>query len=132
MQHSIPVQHYEPQAENMARAIESCVHCGFCLPTCPTYLTMGEEMDSPRGRIFLMKEMLEGELALDDAITYVDQCLGCQACETACPSGVKYGELITPFRAWAEERRTRTPFERLQRAMILRTLPHPTRFRAAA
>ena len=132
MQHTIPVETYEPQAANMARAIESCVHCGFCLPTCPTYLTMGEEMDSPRGRIFLMKEMLEGDLALGDAIDYVDNCLGCQACETACPSGVKYGELITPFRAWAEERRTRTPAERAQREMILRTLPYPARFRAAA
>jgi glycolate oxidase iron-sulfur subunit len=132
MQHTIPIRQYEPQAENMARAIESCVHCGFCLPTCPTYLEMGEEMDSPRGRILLMKEMLEGDLALGEAITYVDNCLGCQACETACPSGVKYGELITPFRAWAEERRDRPPVERGQREMILRTLPYPTRFRAAA
>ena len=132
MQHDIPVDSYEPQAENMAKEIASCVHCGFCLPTCPTYLTMGEEMDSPRGRIFLMKEMLEGDLEIDDAIKYVDNCLGCQACETACPSGVKYGELLTPFRAWAEERRVRTPIERAQREMILRTLPHPMRFRAAA
>ena len=68
-------------------AIESCVHCGFCLPTCPTYVTMGEEMDSPRGRIFLMKEVLEGQLELETALPYIDNCLGCQACETACPSG---------------------------------------------
>ena len=132
MQHTIPVHQYGPQAEDMANQVASCVHCGFCLPTCPTYVTMGEEMDSPRGRIFLMKEMLEGDLAVEDAIKYVDQCLGCQACQTACPSGVEYGNLITPFRAWAEERRSRTPMERGQREMILRTLPYPTRFRAAA
>ena len=132
MQHTIPVHQYEPQAQAMADQVASCVHCGFCLPTCPTYLTMGEEMDSPRGRIFLMKEMLEGDLEVEEAIKYVDQCLGCQACETACPSGVRYGELITPFRAWAEERRSRTPMERGQREMILRTLPYPARFRAAA
>src|ERR687889_2494768 len=119
MQHTIPVETYEPQAANMARAIESCVHCGFCLPTCPTYLTMGEEMDSPRGRIFLMKEMLEGDLALGDAIEYVDNCLGCQACETACPSGVKYGELITEFRGTVEPERKRPPAERLRRELAL-------------
>lgn len=131
MQHTIPLESYHPQAENMADAIGSCVHCGFCLPTCPTYVTMGEEMDSPRGRIFLMKEMLEGDLALDAALPYIDNCLGCQACQTACPSGVKYGELITPFRAWAEDHRKRSPLERLEREIILRTLPYPTRFRLA-
>ena len=87
MQHAIPVDALGPQGEAMAGAIESCVHCGFCLPTCPTYATMGEEMDSPRGRIFLMKEVLEGQLELETALPYVDNCLGCQACETACPSG---------------------------------------------
>ena len=109
MRHAIPVDVLGAQGEAMAGAIESCVHCGFCLPTCPTYATMGEEMDSPRGRIFLMKEVLEGQLELETALPYVDNCLGCQACETACPSGVAYGELITPFRAYAEERRHRGP-----------------------
>ena len=132
MHHSIPLEQYGPQAASMAHAIESCVHCGFCLPTCPTYITLGEEMDSPRGRIFLMKEVLEGRLELDNALPYVDNCLGCQACETACPSGVKYGELITPFRAYAEQHRTRRPIDRLQRMMTLQTLPHPQRFRLAA
>ncbi len=132
MQHTIPVHRYGPQGEAMAEQVASCVHCGFCLPTCPTYLTMGEEMDSPRGRILLMKEMLEGDLQVDEAIQYVDQCLGCQACETACPSGVEYGRLVTPFRAWAEQRRSRTPLERARRELILRTLPYPTRFRVAA
>ena len=78
------------------------MHCGFCLPTCPTYVTLGEEMDSPRGRILLVKEALEGQLELDDALPYLDNCLGCQACVTACPSGVQYGELINSFRAYAE------------------------------
>jgi glycolate oxidase iron-sulfur subunit len=132
LRHEIEIEQYGPQAPSMADAIESCVHCGFCLPTCPTYVELGEEMDSPRGRIFLMKEVLEGKIELDTALPYVDNCLGCQACETACPSGVKYGDLITPFRAYAEENRERKPIDRLQRIMALQTLPYPRRFRLAA
>src|ERR1700753_3511472 len=116
----------------MADAIESCVHCGFCLPTCPTSVELGEGMDSPRGRIFLMKEGLEGKIELDNALPYVDNCLGCQACETACPSGVKYGDLITEFRGRIEPERKRPPAQRLRRELALRTLPHGKRFRAAA
>jgi glycolate oxidase iron-sulfur subunit len=130
--HSIPTEAVGPQGEAMAGAVGSCVHCGFCLPTCPTYVTMGEEMDSPRGRIFLMKEVLEGELELETALPFIDNCLGCLSCVTACPSGVRYDELITPFRAYAEERRERPPMERAQRALVLRTLPFPRRFRVAA
>ncbi|QEC47389.1 4Fe-4S dicluster domain-containing protein [Baekduia soli] len=132
MQHRIPVEDLGPQAPEMAGAIGACVHCGFCLPTCPTYVTMGEEMDSPRGRIFLMKEVLEGQIELETALPYIDNCLGCQACQTACPSGVQYGDLITPFRAYADAHRHREPIDRVQREMILRTLPYPGRFRAAA
>jgi glycolate oxidase iron-sulfur subunit len=116
----------------MADVVESCVHCGFCLSTCPTYVTLGEEMDSPRGRIFLMKEVLEDKLDLRDALPYLDNCLGCQACETACPSGVKYGELITPFRGMAEPLRKRKLPDRWQRVMTLKTLPYPRRLRVAA
>ena len=79
MQHEIQPQAYGPPGETMAEAIGACVHCGFCLPTCPTYVTMGEEIDSPRGRIFLIKEVLEGKLELDLALPYIDNCLGCQA-----------------------------------------------------
>jgi glycolate oxidase iron-sulfur subunit len=132
VRHDIPVAELGPQGPPMADAVGSCVHCGFCLPTCPTYVTMGEEMDSPRGRIFLMKEVLEGQMELEVALPYIDNCLGCQSCETACPSGVEYGELITPFRAYAEQRRQRAPMDRLQRELVLRTLPYPRRFRAAA
>ena len=85
-----------------ARAgIDACIHCGFCLPACPTYLTLEDENDSPRGRIVLMKAVVEGTLALDDADvrTHIDQCLGCRACETACPSGVPYGHLLEATRA---------------------------------
>lgn len=116
----------------MTKAVENCVHCGFCLATCPTYQVMGEEMDSPRGRIYLMKEQLEGNLPLDQMLPYVDRCLGCMACVTACPSGVEYGDLLAPFRAQAEEKRSRSPMDRLTRLMINQTLPYPRVFRLAA
>ncbi len=97
MQHKIPTVKIGPQGASMADAVSACVHCGFCLPACPTYQVLGEEMDSPRGRIFLMKDVLEGTLPLDDATVYIDRCLGCLACEPACPSGVSYRNLITPL-----------------------------------
>lgn len=132
MQHTIPVEAIGPVGLEMARAVETCVHCGFCLPTCPTYLTLGEEMDSPRGRIFLMKSALEGTITVADTLPYVDRCLGCMACVTACPSGVRYSELLTPYRALAEGQRARPLSERLVRALVRQTLPHPARFRLAA
>ena len=132
MQHTIPVDQLGPSGEAMARAVESCVHCGFCLPTCPTYVSLGEEMDSPRGRIFLMKSALEGSLTVEDTLPFVDRCLGCMACVTACPSGVKYEELLTPYRALTEKKRSRTLLEQLTRTLVRETLPHPARFRLAA
>lgn len=121
-----------PQVEDMAHAIETCVHCGFCLPACPTYNVLGQEQDSPRGRIFLMKGVLEGELALNDVLPHIDRCLGCVGCVPVCPSGVPYGDLITPFRAYAESQRQRPLMEQARRRLIRETLPYPDRFRAAA
>jgi len=115
MQHVIPVDQLGPNGAAMAGAVEKCVHCGFCLATCPTYLELGEEMDSPRGRIVLMKGVLEGEIQLEEAIGYIDRCLGCLSCVTACPSGVAYDELITPFRDYAESRRARPLVDRAAR-----------------
>jgi len=110
--------------------VADCVHCGFCLPACPTYLLWGEEMDSPRGRIHLMKQRIEGE-PLDDAmVRHFDQCLGCMACVTACPSGVQYDKLIEATRAHVEEQYDRAPRERAQRGMVFRVFPYPRRLRA--
>jgi glycolate oxidase iron-sulfur subunit len=115
----------------MARAVETCVHCGFCLPACPTYRVLGEEMDSPRGRIVLMKQVLEGTLAPDDAQPHIDRCLGCLGCVTACPSGVKYGELLVPFRARHAPQRTGR-LERAWQGTMLTVLESPRLFRLAA
>ncbi len=132
MQHSIPVDQLGPQAPAMSKAVSACVHCGFCLSTCPTYKVMGEEMDSPRGRIFLMKEQLEGKLSLEESLPFVDRCLGCMACVTTCPSGVEYGDLLMPFRERAEATRHRSSMDKLTRTMVTQTLPYPARFRMAA
>src|SRR6202012_4019987 len=123
MQHAIDTTTLGPRGPAMTDAIGSCVHCGFCLPTCPTYTTLRGEVGSPRGRIFLIKQVLEDEVELESALPYLDNCLGCQACQTACPSGVQYGDLITAFRAHAEPQRRREPASRLQRELTLRTLP---------
>ncbi len=114
----------------MARAVTTCVHCGFCLAACPTYRVLGEEMDSPRGRIVLMKQALEGDLAIGEALPYVDRCLGCLACETACPSGVRYRELVLPFRARAEQH-ARSMMDGWVREALLSVLESPALFRAA-
>lgn len=132
MRHDIPVTEAGPFALPMAQAVEACVHCGFCLPACPTYQVLEDEAESPRGRIILMKGVLEGNLALADAAPHLDACLGCLACVSACPSGVQYGELLTPFRMHTEPQRERTLLDRVSRAAIMFTLPHPKRFRLAA
>jgi glycolate oxidase iron-sulfur subunit len=115
----------------MARAIEACVHCGFCLAACPTYRELGQEMDSPRGRIVLMKEVLEGHLPWSAAQLHIDRCLGCLACEPACPSGVAYRDLVSPFRALGERRFVRSAGSRLRDFLSQQILPYPARFRVA-
>lgn len=131
MLHRIDQSKAGPRGSEMAAAISACVHCGFCLPTCPTYLLMGEEMDSPRGRIFLMKEVLEGGMRPEAAKPYIDNCLGCQACVTSCPSGVQYGELINSYRAWRKNDGKLNIVNKAQRKLLLGTLPHPKRLEKA-
>jgi glycolate dehydrogenase iron-sulfur subunit len=111
--------------------IDDCVHCGFCLPTCPTYNLWGEEMDSPRGRIVLMNEALTGELS-PAMVQHWDRCLGCMACVTACPSGVKYDKLIEDTRAQVERNHRRSLGDRLFRSMLFQVFPHPGRLRVLA
>ncbi len=115
----------------MADAVSACVHCGYCLPDCPTYRVLGEETESPRGRIVLMRRVLEGELDAADAQPHIDRCLGCLSCETSCPSGVRYRELINPFRDLAEPARKRRPLERVRRRLLTHTLTSPRRLRTA-
>lgn len=132
MLHSIPTEKLGPLGAPMTKAIETCVHCGFCLAACPTYQELGQEMDSPRGRILLMKEVLEGKLDWTAAQPHVDRCLGCLACEPACPSGVLYRDLISPFRALAREKFQRPAGQKLARWLSSQTVPYPSRFRLAA
>jgi len=108
-----------------------CVHCGLCLEACPTYALTRAEMDSPRGRVYLMKALAEGRLPLDsDAARHLDLCLGCRGCETACPSGVHYGRLIEGARAYVEENYRRPLMDRARRAMVNAIFPYPARLRA--
>ena len=112
--------------------IADCVHCGFCLPTCPTYVLWSEEMDSPRGRIHLMDAHLDGTVTLNATVTeHFDRCLGCMACVTACPSGVQYDRLIEQTRNYVEDNHRRGPVDRLIRAGIFAVFPHRRRLRAA-
>ena len=122
---------HEPDAPPSA-LIDTCVHCGFCLPTCPTYLLWGEEMDSPRGRIYLMKAGVDGRAELSSSfVQHFDRCLGCVACVTACPSGVQYGPLIEKTRAQIERRYTRSLPDRLFRSGLMALVPYPQRMRIA-
>ena len=118
-------EHRPPSAELVA----DCVHCGFCLPTCPTYVLWGEEMDSPRGRIYLMNEGLQGEPMTPAMVQHFDACLGCMACVTACPSGVRYDTLIEATRAQVERRFDRPAADRALRGAIFALFPYPRRLR---
>ncbi len=113
-----------------ADELRECVHCGFCLNACPTYLELGTEMDSPRGRIHLLRALSDGTLALDDdVVRHLDLCLGCRACESACPSGVRYGHIFEDARAFIEPRARRTWLERVQRRALLAIFPYRRRLR---
>jgi glycolate oxidase iron-sulfur subunit len=112
--------------------IRKCVHCGFCTATCPTYVLLGDELDSPRGRIYLMKEMLENEREpTAEVVKHIDRCLSCLSCMTTCPSDVNYMHLVDHARAYIEDRYRRPWRERLLRGMLAAVLPHPDRFRLA-
>jgi glycolate oxidase iron-sulfur subunit len=110
------------------RILRTCVHCGFCNATCPTYQLLGDELDGPRGRIYLIKQMLEGNAVSAHTLTHLDRCLTCRNCETTCPSGVRYGALLEIGREQAEQRIGRSLLQRAKRWLIRAILPHPQRF----
>lgn len=112
--------------------VGDCVHCGFCLPTCPTYVLWGEEMDSPRGRIHLMQQHIDGAPLTDAMVGHWDACLGCMACVTSCPSGVRYDRLIEQTRAEVEREHERGPAEKALRRLIFSVFPYPRRLRVLA
>ena len=121
---------HRPPAQEL---LDDCVHCGFCLPTCPTYALWGEEMDSPRGRIYLMEMAEKGEIPLDGSFTtHIDRCLGCMACVTACPSGVQYDRLLEATRPQIERNVTRSRSDRWFREAIFTLFPYKRRLRAAS
>jgi glycolate oxidase iron-sulfur subunit len=116
-----------PAGQEADAILRSCVHCGFCLAACPTYQLLGDELDSPRGRIYLMKQLLEGEAVSDSTQLHLDRCLGCRACESACPSGVKYGRLLDIGRAVTEARVPRSPVTAAKRFLLNKVVPYPRR-----
>ncbi|MEO6376593.1 MAG: glycolate oxidase subunit GlcF [Caulobacteraceae bacterium] len=127
-----PEQLADPATASSERVIRKCVHCGFCLATCPTYVLLGDELDSPRGRIYLIKDMLENDRApTPEVVKHIDRCLSCLSCMTTCPSGVDYRRLVDHARDYIEHHYTRPWPERALRWLLAATLPYPARFRAA-
>src|SRR5690349_2021687 len=120
-----------PEGREAEGILRKCVHCGFCTATCPTYQVLGDDLDSPRGRIYLMKRALEGAPVTDKTRLHLDRCLTCRACETTCPSGVRYGRLVDIGRAYVEKQTRRTPRDRLYRALLSFGVPRPKLFGAA-
>ncbi|WP_279480609.1 glycolate oxidase subunit GlcF [Aureimonas sp. SK2] len=122
----------DPDTAHTESIVRKCVHCGFCTATCPTYVTLGNELDSPRGRIYLVKEMLENDRPADEkTVTHIDRCLSCLACMTTCPSGVNYMHLVDHARVHIEKTYTRPLPDRLIRFLLAKVLPYPRRFRLA-
>ncbi len=127
-----PEQLKDPAIQRSNEVLRTCVHCGFCTATCPTYQVLGDELDSPRGRIYLIKDMLEnGRPADEKTVKHIDRCLSCLACMTTCPSGVHYMHLVDHAREYIEKTYKRPLFERVLRWTLARILPYPTRFRIA-
>ena len=123
----------DPAIQEADSILRSCVHCGFCTATCPTYVTLGNELDSPRGRIYLIKDMLENDRPADEKITtHIDRCLSCLSCMTTCPSGVHYMHLVDHARAHIEQTHKRPFIQRSTRNLLAAVLPYPKRFRALA
>jgi glycolate oxidase iron-sulfur subunit len=122
----------DPEIKVAEQILRSCVHCGFCTATCPTYVLLGDELDSPRGRIYLIKDMLEKDKPANEEVTlHIDRCLSCLACMTTCPSGVDYMHLVDHARAHIEATYKRPLADRLTRTLLAKILPYPKRFRAA-
>lgn len=122
----------DPAMAASEKILRTCVHCGFCTATCPTYLLLGDELDSPRGRIYLIKDMLEGgKPATPEVVKHVDRCLSCLSCMTTCPSGVHYMHLVDHARTHIEETYRRPLSDRLLRSVLAFVLPYPNRFRLA-
>src|SRR5688500_3598608 len=122
----------DPKLAEANRILRACVHCGFCTATCPTYVLLGDELDSPRGRIYLIKDMLENDKpASAEVALHIDRCLSCLSCMTTCPSGVDYMHLIDQARVRIEKTYKRPWQDRLVRELLARTLPYRGRFRAA-
>lgn len=127
-----PAQLADPRVATSEKILRTCVHCGFCTATCPTYALLGDELDSPRGRIYLIKDMLEnGRAATEEVVTHIDRCLSCLSCMTTCPSGVHYMHLVDHARAHIEETYERPWQDRLLRSVLVAILPYPIRFRLA-
>ncbi|MDO9708343.1 glycolate oxidase subunit GlcF [Paracraurococcus lichenis] len=127
-----PEQLADPDTRESNTILRTCVHCGFCTATCPTFVLLGDELDSPRGRIYLIKDMLEsGRPATPEVVKHVDRCLSCLSCMTTCPSGVNYMHLVDHARRYIEETYDRPWHERLLRRVLSAVLPYPARFRAA-
>ena len=130
--HFTEAQLADPKLAEANKILRSCVHCGFCTATCPTYQVLGDELDSPRGRIYLIKEMLEsGRPADARTVKHIDRCLSCLACVSTCPSGVDYMHLIDQARAYVEKTYRRPWHDRALRWVLAKVIPHPTRFRLA-
>src|SRR3954447_14166287 len=119
-----------PDIAEADKILRACVHCGFCTATCPTYVLLGDELDSPRGRIYLIKEMLEKDKPpTQEVVKHIDRCLSCLACMTTCPSGVNYMHLVDQARVRIEQQYTRSPADRALRALLAWVLPRPGLFR---